>query len=207
MKSVGLPSEVCAMLGICDVDCIAEALDDAGEDPNIDTIVLDFDSPGGEVMGIYEVAKCVEELGTSKTVIGYSSGYCCSAAYWLAAKCNELYVSPSSIIGHIGCACERYDASEQLKTDNVKIAFIGSSPRKFWFNPDYPMSAEEATYITNDVNRQAALFKSEVLANRDIKPECMDAMIYDGQSAVSNNLADGNINSLDILLESLAESQ
>lgn len=201
-----IPDELASALGICDIDDLYDDVKDASTDPSISTIVFNFDSGGGETQGIYELGQLIAKVGQSKDVIGYTAGSCYSAAYWLAAKCNELYCSPSSGLGSIGVKAERLDLTKANDEAGIKITPFASSPKKFWFDPDYAMSDEEAQYIKAEVDNQYSIFKAEVLSNRDIDASLMDAQCFDGITATKNNFADGIFNSLDNLLENLSVS-
>lgn len=65
-------------------------------------IILDVDSPGGEVSGCSELSTKIRELRGKKPIIAYASGDMCSAAYWIASACDEVVVSRTSLVGSVG---------------------------------------------------------------------------------------------------------
>lgn len=206
-KNCGMTLKELKEFGLCDLDIFSKQLRQAAENPNVDTIVLAFDTPGGETTGVYEAGKLIEEIGNQKNIIGYTSDMAASAGYWLFAKCNEGYCSPSSRLGHIGATCERIDLTEQLTNCGVKIDHISSSPRKNWGDPSTKTSAEEREWRITVVQQLAEQFKTEVLSNRVIEANYLDAVVLNGTEAVSANLADGNLNSLEELVRVIQETK
>ncbi len=204
LKAGAMPDELCAELGIANVDDIYEDIEDAGNDPSITAIILDFNSPGGEVSSIPELAALISTVSEKKPIIGFASGLCASAAYWLGSQCDEFYCAPSALIGSVGVAYPRFDISKALAKQDIQINFVASSPRKFWGDPKYPYSPEEKAWREERVAKINAQFQEAVLSNRDIEKEYLDtAAVFDGEDAVKTNFADGNFNSLTELLGQL----
>jgi hypothetical protein len=59
------------------------------QDPGVRAVVLDLDSPGGEVNGCAELAEPIARYRGKKPLVAYVSGTGASAAYWLASACEE----------------------------------------------------------------------------------------------------------------------
>jgi ClpP class serine protease len=114
MKADGLSPALCQMLGIADMDALYEDIKYAGNEPSVEAIIFDINSPGGNVMGTYELGALIASISENKPVIAYSSGLAASAAYWLASQCTEFYCSPSSLIGSVGVSDKRVDLSKAL---------------------------------------------------------------------------------------------
>lgn len=72
----------------------------ADEDPAVESIVLDVDSPGGTVAGAHETFLAV--AACSKPVLAMVNGLCTSAAYWVASAADSIIASPTSVIGQVG---------------------------------------------------------------------------------------------------------
>lgn len=77
---------------------LAQIIDEqlaAGED-----IVLDFDCHGGEAIGVKALADKI--YSNRDKITAYVSGYCASAAYYLAAACSRITAAEDAIIGSVG---------------------------------------------------------------------------------------------------------
>jgi len=82
-------------------DEIAEAMIQADEDPAVETIVLDIDSPGGYVDGVDVASQAIADA--EKPVEARVDNMATSAAYWLASQADEIFaLSPAARIGSIG---------------------------------------------------------------------------------------------------------
>ena len=60
-----------------------------------------FDSPGGQVDGIKELATLIKEAG--RPTVAVIGNRCTSAAYWLASQCDTIWaISPLAEVGSVG---------------------------------------------------------------------------------------------------------
>lgn len=60
-----------------------------------------FDSPGGQVDGIKELATLIKEAG--RPTVAVIGNRCTSAAYWLASQCDVIWaISPLAEVGSVG---------------------------------------------------------------------------------------------------------
>ena len=64
---------------------------------HVDTIVLDMETPGGELGITFEMLKALEKF-PGKTVT-YVNGEAMSAGAFIAAATDEIYFAPSAVIG------------------------------------------------------------------------------------------------------------
>ena len=72
------------------------------ENPDIESIILDIDSPGGTVTGINEASNFIKVASEKKPITAYVGGVGASAAYWLASAANEIVLDATSRVGSIG---------------------------------------------------------------------------------------------------------
>ncbi len=96
----------------------------------VNRIILQMDTPGGEVAGTAETARLVSELVASGTeVIAYVDGMCASAGYWIASACSEIVASaPTNIVGSIGVSTTLV---ERINDDaKQKVHVINSADAK-----------------------------------------------------------------------------
>lgn len=100
--------------------------------PNIDSIVLKIDSPGGEVFGTKTLSDAV--ANTKKPIVAFvNDGMCASAAYYIACKADQIFASqPTDRIGSIGVFTTLVDYSGFWKKNKIEVQHIYSpkSPEK-----------------------------------------------------------------------------
>jgi len=71
-------------------------------DPDVETIYIYCDSPGGIALGNQEAADVLFEAGKQKETVGVGEGLVASAAYFIYSACNQKVATPSTLIGSIG---------------------------------------------------------------------------------------------------------
>lgn len=93
---------ITALSGAVGVSHLSAALDAALADRDVEAVVFDFDSPGGEITGIHEFARRIRAANSEKPITAYVSGMAASAAYWLACACGRIVADRTAPVGCIG---------------------------------------------------------------------------------------------------------
>ena len=185
--------------GATSYELFAQDFNKALKDPTVQAILLDVDSPGGEVNGCSEVADMIYKARGTKPIIAYASGYCCSGAYWIASACDKIYATDTAVIGSIGVV-SIFEKDDENKT----IEIVSSqSPNK---RPNLETEEGKAK-IQEHVDALAEVFINKVANNRNISPkEVIDNFgggdVFVGNNAVRIGLADG-LSSFEELLSDL----
>jgi ClpP class serine protease len=94
------------------------------ENLGISEIVLDIDSPGGEVSGLFDLCEFIQQAKSEKPIVAYANDDCLSAAYAIAASCSKVLVNRTSAVGSIGVIATHLDVSEADKKDGLKYTTI-----------------------------------------------------------------------------------
>jgi len=186
--------------GGCDLKQVEIMMDDAERDSSIARIVFDFNTPGGTVTGVPELAARIRE--SQKECVAFTDSQCCSAGYWLASQCREFYCTGSSEVGSIGVWMAHFDYSRQLENDGVRVTEIKAGEMKTLGAPWRPMTEAERSVLQAGVNKVWEQFKDDVRATRSVQDEDMEGQVFDGDEAVSRGLASGLVDSLTEILDS-----
>lgn len=90
--------------GLTALSTIATDLGTALDNKDVHSILLQIDSPGGEVTGIADMARLISVSRKKKPITAYVEGHGCSAAYWIASAVGKdnLVISPTAWVGSIG---------------------------------------------------------------------------------------------------------
>jgi capsid assembly protease len=116
----------------------------------VHSLLLTFDSPGGQISGMQECALQIRAAAAVKPVWGHIDGEAASAAYGLIAATQRISASPMAMAGSLGAIIGMYDFSEYFKQMGItEYEFISSvSPHK---NPDpgTPMGREDYTALVD----------------------------------------------------------
>ena len=131
------------------------------------TVVMDFDSPGGAVAGVSETVAAIQAARRDCNVIAYVSGMCLSAAYWLAAACDRVYVSPTGMVGCVGAVASVVDDSAAEKKYGI-TTYRYTSTRTPSKAPE-PGTNESAAEMQRVVDAAGDAFLSDLARLRNIK--------------------------------------
>ncbi len=172
---------------------LARGFTAAIEDPQVRAIILEMNSPGGEVDGTLEMAKLILEARGAKPIIARVGGEAASAAYWIASAADEIVAIETSMLGSIGAVVTIDDWSEaDAKAGLTVYEFVSKqSPRK---RPD-PATAEGKAEFQRIADTLGQVFVESVAANRGVTVETVmqkygRGALEIGANAVSAGLAD-----------------
>lgn len=176
---------------------IAAQVARAAADPDVASIVLDVDSPGGTVAGTAEAAAAVGEAAQKKPVIACVNTLAASAAYWIASQASELVMSPSADVGSIGAMAMHVDYSKALSDAGINVTMIRSeqSPRKNEAHPFGPLSDSARENVQARLNDAGGDFIKAVAAGRrvsqtKVREEFGQGLMFGAKEAVARGMAD-----------------
>jgi ClpP class serine protease len=113
--------------GAVSTEVLATDIQAAIDNPAVRAIVLDVDSPGGAAAGINELANVIFESRGKKPIVARVGGTGASAAYWLGAAADRLYVDATGLVGSIGVVATFLDSSKRDEASGVRQVEIVSS--------------------------------------------------------------------------------
>lgn len=191
-KNLSLVETLC---GGCDYDRLTTLIAAAAEDPDVRAVVLNLDSPGGTAVGCAEAFTRINAIRakTGKPIYAFTDSKVCSAAYYLAAACDEIACTESATVGCIGAMLTIEDRSAQLALQGVRRLTIKSASMKDIGNPDRAPTPEEMTELQKRIDFLGGLFKRDVMLGREgaVAAEVFEkGLTYFGEQAVAVGLVD-----------------
>ena len=102
---------------------IISAVKELEDDPQINTVRIAMDTPGGTVAAMDVARQAIESLASNKTVIVENHGQILSAGYYLATAVgvNQIVaMTPLVETGSIGVIIAGLDFSESLAREGIK---------------------------------------------------------------------------------------
>jgi capsid assembly protease len=174
---------------------VGDAIAGAMLDPTVRGVILDIDSAGGEVGGLFDL---FERIGTikadaAKPLWAVANESALSAAYAIASAADRLYVTRTGEVGSIGVVAVHVDESGADAKAGLAWNFVFAGDQKIDGNAHEPLSSRARTTIQTDVDRLYLQFCSLVAANRSLTTDTVrgtNAAIYRGELAVRAELAD-----------------
>lgn len=113
-----------ASSGLTSYEGILQQVRAAAGNSDVETIVLDINSPGGEAFGMTETAREIRKAAGGKKVVAVINSVAASAAYGLASAAHEIVVTESGIAGSIGVVMVHFDRTGQAAKNGVKATVI-----------------------------------------------------------------------------------
>jgi signal peptide peptidase SppA len=190
MKDVD--DEAAELLWLCNIDTISEMLDKAAEDTSISEIILDFNSPGGEVTGIEELGRKILSISKIKPIKGWTSTLCASAAYWLMSQCTGgIGMTYSAKVGAVGVITQIVDESKHLEMNGIKITCVYAGKHKNFTSGNPPFTDEQMNILQDNVNKTYDKFCLDIKSARPgINDDELQGLCYTGLSALQLGLVD-----------------
>lgn len=196
--------------GMVSYEGIRAQLDDAARDPEVRSIVLDIDSPGGEALGMAGLAQRVRQINAEKPVVAVVNDMAASAAYGIASGASRIAVSPTSITGSIGVVLMHMDRSDELKERGVAVTLIHAGAHKVDGHPFGPLPDGVKSELQAEVMKHYEIFTSLVAEGRGSRLSAeaargTEARTFLGVEAIDAGLADV-VASFDEIVAELAAS-
>ncbi|MBF0171415.1 MAG: S49 family peptidase [Nitrospinae bacterium] len=181
-----------AASGLTSYASVEEMILDAATDPAVRAILLDIDSPGGEVGGVFDLAALIREARQGKPVWAVADD-AFSAAYLLASAAERIYLPQTAGVGSVGVIAVHVDESQRDAQEGRRYTTVFAGARKNDFSSHEPLSGDARNRLQAEVDRLYGMFVTAVAANRGLTEEAVratEAGICFGANAVDAGLAD-----------------
>jgi signal peptide peptidase SppA len=172
-----------------------EAFDAAVADPNITSILIDVDSPGGEVFGVQELGEKIFAARGSKPIEAIANAYAASAAYWLGTQADSLSMTPSGQVGSVGVIMAHDDVSAAAEKAGVKRTYITAGKFKAEGNQFAPLDEEAVEHYGTQVREYYDTFVSAVSRGRktslkDVRENYGEGRVLTASIALQRGMVD-----------------
>lgn len=194
--------------GATSTGMLAKDISAAIESPSIRGLVLEINSPGGEVAGINELAKLIRAGAKRKRIVAYGESAVASGAYWLASAASEIVVDETAHLGSIGVVMSYLDTRKRDEAADVrKVEIVSSQSPDKLLDPGSDEGRAKAQALVDEL---AGVF---IAAVADYRGTTVEKVMADfgrggvliGASAVKAGMAD-RIGSLESVIAELAGS-
>lgn len=183
-----------AMSGMTSYASLQAQFEEAFNDPNVSSILMDIDSPGGSVAGAFDFRDYLIANKGRKPVYALARDAMCSAAYLIGSTADKVYATQTARVGSIGVVAMHLDRSEKNKQEGIKPTFIHAGKYKVAGNPHEALEGEQLEYLQESVNQSYDMFVNAVAEARGMEDKdirATEARVYGGKKAVEIGLADG----------------
>jgi protease-4 len=176
---------------------VLACIQDATQDENVKAIILEVDSPGGEVTAsdvIYKALLDFKKSRKGRKVVALFGDVACSGALYIAMAADYIVVQPTSITGSIGVLISTMNLKGLGDMLGIKDVTVKSGANKDMLNPLKDVSPAELALVQAVVDDMFARFVTIVSEGRHLPvPQVKaiaDGRILTAQQALDAKLVD-----------------
>lgn len=195
--------------GGASADGFRAGLAEAIADPHVEAIVIEVDSPGGQVPGTAEASNALYEARGKKPIVAVVNELMASGATWIASAADQVILATETAqVGSIGVLTVRQDVTEAERQRGIKTHIFKAGETKDYGHPSRPVDARERRDTQARIDQLHTTFLTAVARNRgldvdELRKRAGDAQMFLGNAAIEAGLADG-IGSLESTISKLA---
>ncbi len=186
---------------------IVKALAEARDNDLIRGVVLRIDSPGGSALASDVIWQAIRETREKKPVYVSISSMAASGGYYIACAADEIYVTPTSIVGSIGVVGGKLVMGDLYEMIGVNVTRRVRGPNADLFNSVEPFTDEQRQKVHKMLSNIYDNFRQRVQAGRGKRLRNFDAVaqgrLFTGRVAVKNGLVD-EVGGVEQTIEDLA---
>ncbi len=176
---------------------IRKQLDLAALDQRIKAVVLQIDSPGGEVLASDEIHNAIVafQKDTGKPVIAAMGGLAASGGYYVAAPCRLIVANKLTITGSIGVIMQAMNFHGLMNKVGVQMDTYKSGDNKDMlspFNPPEDTTDEQRQILDEFIQSTYSQFKT-IIKNGRSKEGDRDTKLAKALAEDWEDYADGRI--------------
>ena len=178
------------------------------EDGEIDNIILDINSPGGEVAGLLELAKEIKSC--TKPIYSYCEGLTASAAMLIASCSKRIYATQSTVLGSIGVMAVAYKYDKAYEKAGIEKK-IFRSPNAFNKNLD-PFEKAGEEELSKSIEETEGYFLKTLADNRGVAPDDAikkfgQGLTFHAEEGIERGLADEIVSDFDDCVAKILPSE
>jgi protease-4 len=193
-------------------EAVVPAMRAAFEDEGAKAVVLLINSPGGSPVqaGIIndEIRRLKAKHG--KPVYSVVEETCASAAYYIAAASDRIFVDKASIVGSIGVLMDGFGFTGLMDKLGVERRLLTAGENKGFLDPFSPMTDKQKAYAQAMLGQIHQQFIDVVKAGRGKRlketPELFSGLFWSGQQAIELGLAD-QLGNLDFVAREVVKAE
>ena len=186
----GRPSPLSGATGAT-ADEVVERVEAADEDEDVDALLVELNTPGGEVVPSDDIRRAVAEF--DGPTVAYATDLCASGGYWIASGCDELWAREGSLVGSIGVVGSRPNAAGLADKLGISYEQFTAGEYKDAGVPLREIEEDEREYLQSLIDGYYEQFVETVSEGRGMDPEAIretEARVYLGPDALEIGLVD-----------------
>jgi len=191
---------------------VVASLRSAFEDEGAQAVVLLINSPGGSPVQAGIINDEITRLKGlhGKKVYAVVEETCASAAYYIAAAADDIYVDKASLVGSIGVLMDGFGFTGLMEKLGIERRLMTAGANKAMLDPFSPQDEAQRAYIQTMLGEIHAQFIEVVKKGRGDRlkenGDTFSGLVWNGQQAVALGLADG-LGNLDYVAREIVKAE
>jgi protease-4 len=183
---------------LASAETVIKGLREALKDKQTKGVVLNINSPGGspvQAAYIFAEIRRLKEKHSDIPIYAVVSDVCASAAYYIAAAADKIYVNQASMIGSIGVVMNGFGFVNVMEKLGVDRRLLIAGEHKGMLDPFSPVNEDDTRHmqtLLDDVHQQfigaVRLGRGKRLVESD---GMFSGLIWTGAQSIKLGLADG----------------
>ena len=175
---------------------LADALQQAKDDPGVAAIVLEVNSPGGGVTATDEMHRSILDFReqTGKPVVVYMGDVAASGGYYISTAADRIVANETTLTGSLGVIFTLTDFSELADRYGVEQEVVKSGEFKDMGSSFRDLTPEERQILQSIVDEAYGEFVGVIVEGRGLPEERVreiaDGRVYSGEQAKELGLVD-----------------
>ena len=198
--------------GDASAESVVAAMRSAFEDAGAQGVVLLINSPGGSPVQAGIINDEIKRLRAKhkKPVYAVVEESCASAAYYIAAATDRIFVDKASIVGSIGVLMDGFGFTGLMEKVGVERRLMTAGENKGFLDPFSPQTEKHRLFAQGMLDQVHRQFIDVVKAGRGKRlkdtPELFSGLFWTGQQAVELGLAD-QLGNLDFVAREVVKAE
>ena len=184
----------------------------AFEDNGAQAVVLLINSPGGSPVQAGIINDEIKRLRAKhkKPIYAVVEESCASAAYYIAAATDRIFVDKASIVGSIGVLMDGFGFTGLMEKLGVERRLMTAGENKGFLDPFSPQTEKHRAFAQSMLDQIHKQFIDVVKSGRGKRlkdsPELFTGLFWTGQQAVEMGLAD-QLGNLDFVAREIVKAE
>ncbi len=198
--------------GEASADLVVGAMRTAFEDTGALAVVLLINSPGGSPVQAGIINDEIKRLKAkhNKPIYVVVEETCASAAYYIAAGADKIFVDKASIVGSIGVLMDGFGFTGLMDKVGVERRLMTAGENKGFLDPFSPQTEKQRAFAQTMLDQIHKQFIEVVKAGRGKRlketPEMFSGLFWSGQQAIELGLAD-QLGNLDFVAREVVKAE
>lgn len=179
-------------------DMLMKGLTSAYDNKGLKALVLRIDSPGGSPVQadyMYNALRYFRQKHKDVKIYAVCVDTCASAAYYVASAADEIYASPSSLVGSIGVVFNGFGFVDLMQKVGVTRRLETAGRNKGFMDQFSPVNPEQEKNLLVMLDLIHQQFINQVKAGRGnrlkVDDDTFSGLIWTGIQAKERGLIDG----------------